>query len=303
MPVQHYVMTTDGYWTADHHERLSSRDALTLGTYRPSASTTGVLPGSELALHEGDYITTADNEVIDSLRITGQLQLKHGGCVVTNCLIEGGVPDPYPAAFPLVAALVAVTPVNSMYDCTLSASSLEVDSSNGIQCKDINLYRCEITGTVDGMGIHERNVGLYGCWIHDLPWYAYDPWQTDGSHNDGVQIHFGTNYTLRGNSIEMGANATTCVGIFAGVGPISNVTLDKNWLISTGDAVVGLNIAEKTNGTMTGMVITDNRFSDPSTWRYGIAGLVDAGTYDAATISGNVYDSDGVTPANIVRVT
>jgi hypothetical protein len=306
MPSQSWTLTATGQWVAPGTAPVSARDLLVAGTYRPDAGTTGVLPGISRTTWSGNLTTSASGQVIENLDITGRLIINHGGVVVRNCTIAGGTPPSYATdnSYGSVKAFNAVSPKTTFYDCTIYSSVASVDASAGIQGRDFDLYRCNIYGVVDGARTQYGNVGIYQCWIHDLPWYSVDPRQTSGgSHNDGIQCEGGgNNYVIRGNSIEMGGSTNAALMITQNVGNITGLIIDKNWLYSVvGGSWTGINLSEKGLGAATGVQITNNRFSDLGTWRHNKHALIDSNTYDVATISGNVNDSDGAA-ATISRV-
>lgn len=312
MPAQHWVLTSTGKWRTDANiEEVSPRDLLVYGNYRPDASTTGVLPGTTLTPHSGNLSTSATGQVIENLDIDGRLIITHSGVTVRNCRINGGVVPTYAAdtSYGSIRAWSPASPKTTIIDCTIFTPSPNVNATCAIQTRDCDIIRCNIYGTVDGVKAQSGNVGVYGCWIHDLPRFDVDPRQTDGSHNDGIQCEGGGgSYVFRGNSIEMGRSATSCMIITQNSGPCTGLVVDKNWMYgvaATGevDPGTGLNITEKGLGAMTNVFITNNKFSGPDTWKnYNKPALVDSNTYDLATISGNVYDTAGFPAAPIQRV-
>lgn len=309
MPAELWTLEADGYWRSEYADVYSARDNLVYGDYRPDASTTGILSDpSELTVYAGNLTTTSANQVIENMWVQGKVIIKHANVTVRNCLIDGATAGPSSPSYASITAYENVATSGTFIDCTITGSIATVYSSNGVQGRDFNLYRCDISGTVDGVGAQYENVGIYGCWIHDLPWYSFDPSHSDGSHNDCIQVHGGSNFTIRGNSLEAGYKGTSCIIVTQDVGATSNVTIDKNWIMSVyptqAQAVAtGINVSQTGASTaaMTGVVITDNIFSALNTWRVNHAGLIDRGTYDIATISGNVYEGTA-TSAKITRV-
>lgn len=309
MPAEIWLYGVDGKWRSNLADAYSLRDNLVYGTYRPDANTTGIVGSVDaLTVHSGNLTTTTAGQVIENLRITGKLTIKHANVTVRNCLLEGLTAGATSPSYSSITAYDALSPGTNVYDCTIRGEVDSVYSANGMQGRDINLYRCDISGLVDGVGAQRSNVGVYGCWIHDLRWFSWSPYHSDGTHNDGIQLHGGgSNFTFRGNSIEVGYKGTSCIIVTQDLGACSNVTIDKNWFISTWPTrseacATAVNISQTGASTapMTGVSITDNRFSALTTWRVNHAALIDRGTYDIATITGNVYDGTS-TPAKITR--
>jgi hypothetical protein len=309
VPAELWTLESDGNWRTEYGSAYSVRDNLVYGTYRPDASTTGITSDvGDLTVYAGNLYTTSANQVIENMWVQGKIVVHHENVTVRNCLIDGATAGPSSPSYASITCYDNFATSSNFYDCTITGSITTVYSSNGVQGRDMNLYRCDISGTVDGIGAQYENVGIYGCWIHDLPWYSWDPGHSDGSHNDGIQVHGGSNFTIRGNSIEVGYKGTSGIIVTQDVGATSNVTIDQNWIMSvyptTASATsTGINVSQTGASTaaMTGVVITDNIFSALSTWRVNHAGLIDRGTYDIATITGNVYDGTA-TAAKITRV-
>lgn len=313
MSLEQRVMNELGSWTMSGLDPLLPRDSLVYGTYKPGPKTTGFRGNLS---YVGDLVTTSHDQVIENLYITGRLVIKHHNVTVRNCYISGSSASAAIPSYASITAFSAQSPGANIYDTTIRGDIATKHSGNGVQGQDFNLYRCNISGSIDGVGAQYSNVGIYGCWIHDLAWYI-DGWH-DGtpSHNDNVQIHGGTNFTLVGNLIEAGYKGTAGVIITQDVGATSNVLIDSNWIRSVwtetpgnlrADAcAVGLNISNSgaTTAAMTNVVVSNNRFSALETWRINHAGLIDNNTYNAmaaaGSLFGNVYE-DTNTPAKISR--
>lgn len=305
MPPVVFRMDSSGQWVAPGRNPFTLRDVLRYGEYRPQVGiTAGVQNEAGLELHSGDLITTGHFQVFRNLRITGRTKLRHNGCKFYNCLHEGG--EPVGSDYGTVEVYQPRTVPTEFWDCTFRASVQTKGSGNAIQGRDFNMHRCVAEGSQDGVGAQFSNVGIYGSVIRNCRWYV-DGWHNGTpSHNDGVQVHGGSNFTLLGNSIEMGqpgiapGDHNAAVMVTQDVAATSNLTIDRNWIysIGTGWCQVGLNISQTGSfgpGAYTGYVrITNNRFSPASTWITGRAGLIDSATKAMATLSGNVWDNTGL---------
>lgn len=310
MAAETWVLNQLGFWESEGRSNLYSRDELVYGTYRPDGSTTGaVSPIGDLDVVAGDVNITTPGYVFEGYHVQGKVTINAANVTVRNCHITGETAGPSTPSYSLVTAYSNQVSSSTIIDCTLAASVATVYSGNGGQGRDITFERCNIYGTVDGMGIQNENASLLGNWIHDLAWYAWSPVHSDGTHNDGVQVHGGSNFLIRGNSIEVGYKGTSCIIVTQDAGVTSNLTIDKNWLISTwtGDrttaCAVGLNISASGSGgvAMSNVSVTDNQFSELTKWKINHAGLITPTTYDTISeLSGNVYVGTS-TPAKITR--
>ena len=127
-----------------------------------------------------------------------------------------------------------------------------------------------------------RNVVLTDSYMHHLG-------SISDSHADGVQMVNGSNVTIRGNYFDMphdepGYNNSQVMIIKSDIGPVSNVTIDGNWINGGGFSV---QIIAK-NGPVNDVVITDNRFGR----EYQFGPMRIKGGADV-TRSGNVWDDSG----------
>lgn len=306
MPAQHWTLNAAGRWQTEGGRSISFRDNLVAGSYRPSAATTGTL--GSLTTHAGDFVTTSASQVVQNLNITGRVKIRHDNVTFRNCRIQGGNPT-VEAGFCSVEAFQSRGTTTKFYDCEITTSYLQIESGNSIQGRDFEIYRCNLWGSVDGVGAQYSNVTISACWIHDIKWYTPDPGHSDNrTHNDGIQVHGGANFTIIGNSIEVGYPGggdgvgfhehTSGIIVTQDVGATSNVTIDKNWIYSVSNVgtAVGINLSHSPRsgpygGTVT---VTNNRFSALSTFRTGKHILMDSTTYDKATKTGNVIDASGV---------
>lgn len=305
-------------WECNGRESFTPRDSLIYGNYRPSTINTGVLNLATLDTHTGDFVTTYHGQLVENIDITGRTKIRHNGVVFRNCRFQGGLPNGE-EGFCSVEAFQARTTPTRFYDCTFIsnpatnpaiASLQNRNAGNSIQGRDFELYRCDLSGANDGAGAQYGNVIIKGSLIHGLSWFADGWFGNTPTHNDAIQVHGGNGFTIVGNSIETGEDGAAQfhnAGIMAtqDIGATSNLTIDKNWIYSltTGGCQVGINISQ--TGAVTtpygGTVqITNNRLSAIATWKSGHAALIDRGTYDIATISGNVYDETGL-PAKVTR--
>lgn len=320
MPVQFWQAEPQGLFTAPG--RIANpRDSLILGAYVPSPATTGVPPNATLE-YRGTWSSTADNQVVTGVRFGGMVTLRHAGPIFRNCIFEYGPPVPDPGTTadtkPLVSAFHPNVVDAQFYDCEFYPTVRSVFAAIGLQGRRFAAYRCRFHGTVDGLQVMYSDGIVRACLLDDFPHYDADPWQTNGSHNDAIQCEGGGGgFDFSYNAIFMGEKTTSGIIVTQNLGVVTGLLIHHNWIISTHTgpqserAGVGINLTQKTLGAMSGVVITDNRISAPSTWKANTCALIDYPTYDAATITGNrevLFDDAGwprveasSTPAKITR--
>lgn len=195
-------------------QRTNSDDGFVLGQTEPAPGngTVGVRPGITLTSYSGDFTFTSNNQVVRNLDISGKVSFAgYSGCLLENCIIRGGVPAGYPSTLYLVGFFDAggrIASNNTMRFCELRPSNPTVDVY-GIGGWGWTVERCLIVDVVDATNMHQSTTSgatvkggkLYGSYLETL-WYASDPRQTDGTHNDGVQIFAGSSNEIIGNSFK-----------------------------------------------------------------------------------------------------
>lgn len=242
----------------------SARDLLVLGAYKPSAATTGVLPGiprttvtSAAALPGGGLIpgTVYQNYnfqfVVDPPTGTSPI-------IFRNCLFQGSAAAPT-SDVGLAKLYDAGHAPCEFWDCTFAAMTPS-RWWNGIHGANFKAYRCDISQCIDPFNIFRSddptgplNVEIYQSYVHDMHWFANPPETraVDGSHPDGVQLQSGSGFTLWGNNIQAynhpdffntyygTAHANAVMLIKPDVGVITTVDIQFNWFDG---GAAGLNI-------------------------------------------------------------
>lgn len=140
----------------------------------------------------------------------------------------------------------------------------------GAQGRAISLYRCDISGVIDGFDPSEiagvRGFGeALGCYIHDLPHYDYDGGRhADGSHNDGIQAAGGLDHLwIIGCAIEAGYTGGVLLTNDRGANPAytnGGLIIEDNWF-SVGDPLAGSLLNMTHTLDFPGASIKRNRFN------------------------------------------
>ena len=259
---------------------------------KPGPDNTGVPAGTVLTRHDGDLTITTAGAHIDALDINGYVKIAAPNVRITRSIIRGG------------AAATTVRGLVESYNTAntgLVIEDSELRPANpswwieGAKVQNATFRRVEVTGTVDGIGVHGNNVRVEGSWIHDLSYYSPFPHQPDGqTHNDGIQVHLGSGLRVVGSTITTSHNAA--VMVTPNTGPVSDMQITGNWLDHGGCTI---NVSEKGRGAIAGTVVTDNRFGRNS--RDSCPILFPPATGAVAVTSGNVYDDDS--SAVLIRYT
>lgn len=214
-----------------------------LGSYKPSATTTGVPAGTALtrypAVGSADIIVTTPGTVLDSLDIHGSVIVQAADVTIKRCIVRAKLVTTNTACVMAVDSRCLRLVVQ---DCKLMPEFPSV-WINGINGHDFTLLRCDISKCVDGAGLFKTSapgtnlaVVIQGNYIHDLSWFSPDPnhLSDNQTHNDGIQIQGGLGAVIQGNNIQsfrMGTTtvALSCVLLNDNVGKTGNHIIESNW--------------------------------------------------------------------------
>lgn len=244
-----------------------TRDALVYGSYQPTVDNTGTYGTLE------DYNASSTNlasmpasgGVIEGKRIYGDIKWTGSSpLTLKNCLLVGGTNVPTGASAVVDCNGSHTAPI-TLIDCTIKPR--EPRNRDCIVGYGWRAYRCNMSGSVDGMGIFttsgtSADVTAMGNWVHDLTYIYPDykngtsgaTWHTDGSHNDGAQLQGGSNVLLKGNFFDINNSAPASTN--TGTNP------SKPWLSTLqGDNGSGVIVQDNTGaGINETVVIEENWF-------------------------------------------
>lgn len=237
----------------------------------PDTTNTGV-PAGVVLTGSGPVTTTADNQVIDSLDITGQLTVKHNNVTVKRCRITTNQIDD--------AAVKGSGTGATIQDCEVLGGSGQLGSYNGIQLPAVTILRCNLHNFENCVEIMSGST-VQDTYIHDL-WATYPG---AAPHYDGIECQSGSNMTVHHCHIVNTNINTSCINFSGDGGNITNITITDN-LLDGGDFCIYL---DPKSNSITGVTLDDNRFGRDQ--QYGV--LYDKGAVYTHTPAGNVYDNDG----------
>lgn len=202
------------------------RDALTYGEYQPTQADVGTYGTlTDYNPPNTDAAEMPDGGLIENKVIYGDIKWR-GNQTLTlrNCRLVGGTSIPTGASGVVDCNATHSAPI-ILIDCTIKPR--EPRNRDCIVGHKWEAYRCDMSGSVDGMGIFttsgtKADVTAMGNWVHDLTYIYPDykngvsgaTWHTDGTHNDGAQLQGGSNVRLWGNFFDLQESppATTNTG-------------------------------------------------------------------------------------------
>lgn len=247
-----------------------------LGQEKPTETNTGPRVGeTSLANYAGDVTNVAKGEVLDRLNITGRW-LANNPCTLRDSQILGGPAPTYGTTHAHASARLSGTEMPMRFEHVKIAPSHRTVDSYGFEWGGIDAYRCQIIGVIDGASVHgsgtwpntiNKIVRFHACAFADSPFYATDPRQTDGSHNDFIQAH-GSLSLLEVVGCSFGAwgeRAAACIllqqnhGIYHGP-----IIITDNWFHGHPTKGAVFNTSESRGQSYTMLQFWRNRISEDS---------------------------------------
>lgn len=183
--------------------KMRKAPEFTLGITIPDPATNvGVYADVARTTYSGPTTITVDGTVVQDKDVTQYIDVDAANVTFVNCYFSAG-------GSLTTGGLVNCKTANcsniKFYRCTFIPSTTS-DRRDAVYGHDYTVERCHIEHTVDGFAVANQfssasNVYLLGNWIGNLSWYADDRGaHADGTHNDGVQVHSGTNVYIIGNA-------------------------------------------------------------------------------------------------------
>jgi hypothetical protein len=225
------------------------------------------VPTGTALTRSGSLTISTNGAVIDGRDITGSITINADNVTIRRTRITTS------------AALgIRVNGRNALIE-DVDIIGTTADCGAAIGYANYTARRVDVSGCADGLKV-AGNVVVEDSYIHDQR-------KGPGTHNDGVQASAGSNIVLRRNRILGPFQQSTAALMFGtGIGPISNVLVEDNFLSGGGYMVYFLD-QEKGYGPPTNVRIIDNVIDADSfkfNWLQTNASLVR---------SGNVYDTGG----------
>lgn len=213
--------------------------------------TVGVPAGTALTVHQGDLTITTAGAVISNLDIRGFVRVEAPNVTIKNSIIRGRATS---GDAILLYAGTGKSPGLRVIDSEI-APTHHTPRTNGVYGYGFTLTRVDIHHVIDSVHIFGDNVTVENSRLRDNLHYTNDPYHSDGSHDDNIQIQVGRNIRIVGNTISGAYNAA--VQITQDRGTVADVTITGN-SISGGGCTI--NVAEKGKGAIAGLTIAGNSF-------------------------------------------
>jgi hypothetical protein len=219
---------------------VNTRDDLVVGTYKPDANTTGVLPAVTRSTLSGTQTITTAGTTLKDLNITGRVLVRAANVTITNCYITGGTAPTTETG--LIDCNHSAASNCKVTDCTLAPDVPSVYYT-GIIGHDYVAKRVNTYWIVDGFGVYNNNAGfqsgptnvqILGSYVHDMYYYTPDPTHTDQrTHNDAIQVQGGSGTQIIGNNLQAFCSPT----VGNGWDPAASPSPDPYYPSVTGQAI------------------------------------------------------------------
>ena len=219
-------------------------------TYWPSASNTGVPPGTTLR-NSGGLSLRTDNQHVTGLNITGCVNVHARNVRITKSKINCGSPA------------YAIRTLNTAVNLIVEDVEINGLGQNAVTicCGNYTLRRVNMYGMTDGPRLG-TNTAVIDSYIHDLA-------RLPGTHNDALQITGGSGVVVRHNTLQVYDAATrdpmnACIMVGSETAPSTNNMVFEDNYCDGGNWSIGV----RTDLVATNLVFRNNKFG--RNYRYGI---------------------------------
>jgi hypothetical protein len=219
---------------------------------RPSASNTGVPPGTVLTEHDGDITITKAGTVLKDLDIHGFVIVEASNVTIERSIVRGGISHGDTALIKVVSGTNVLVEDTEMVP---EHPSVQID---GIRGANYTALRVNIHGTNDASKITGDNVTITDSYVHDLTYWPHDPDQGGNpAHNDGVEIFIGKNLNITDNAFDIPSYGNSAMQVTQNLGTVTDLHFTGNYA-EGGKCTV--NLSNLPRPSMTGIQVDDNRF-------------------------------------------
>lgn len=265
------------------------RDLLTIGSFFPDETTTGVYDWSVLEDVNSTLIVTTAGATYTNKRFLDKVHVRAPGVHFRNCAFLG--PEAVGSGG---TTIIATNPAVSnllIEDCTIAPRAIS-DITNCVEGHHFTLRRVNIYHGVDGVsviaadGSTRADVVIEGSWIHDLTMYNTTTQSDNLTHNDVIQWHGMLGLTITGSRLEgfcdpsIGVVNTPPTGVWPNSlvsgnpwyptgwstsvlmcsparAPMGELVITNNWM---NGGAVALNLSGTSTANLPGATVTGNRF-------------------------------------------
>lgn len=260
----------DGAWKARGRPSIVP-DGFVLATTRPDATNTGALAGTTFQTYSGPANITTDGATFRDTLFPNKVSIQAKNVTIEGCkgtaVIDGLIHAGNSNVRNLLVRRTTLRPA--------SGSTVSI----GIVGHDFTIERCDISGTVDGIRVHntsapvgQSGVRIIGNYIHDLCYTTpYSGHSDNETHNDGIQIEGGNGVEVIGNRIAAygdpvygniadnprGPQVLSCIIVTPNVGDVHGLRIVGNWFEG---AYVPINLSEKNRGPLLDLFVQGNRW-------------------------------------------
>lgn len=299
-------------------------EAFVIGTDEPTWANSGsrIAQASLTTDPTINLVTTADNQTISGVYLpAGRIEVRHKNVTIRDCIINvGWAPNGSSAGQRLKVQGNPGIIHNPSYDTT--GNLIEYVTIDPVNAGANNTADDAAVGGIFGYGFTARRNAIRNVTDALMPdvrtgytapvlaegnycqtrWLPYDPEQTDGTHNDGIQLAGATGDVVRGNTFKNPTGGVTdpgsgftvrgqCIVFTPYHGAIDNTVIEYNWCYGAYTQIAAW-VPTAYGPQPQNVTIKGNRHMGQCVWMILITPAVNTAKAD---ISGNVVGAGGCT--------
>ena len=287
------------------------RSGLVWGTYKPDATTTGVLDGvARGSLVVGGVLRLqTPGQILENVDLYNcTIKPEAPGIIIRNVWCHGRTPKASPGIndhYPLIDMTSSLANDTIIEDTTLIPDPAnESVMAYGIKGGGFTCKRVHIARVVDGIQTWRDPVIMEASYVTDLTRFDPDVTRTagDASHNDGMQLQGGSTTDIRGCNIDVTvtpwtSRSLTCIIATTNYAAHAWIKIRNTWAAG---GSIPLNILGGAAAPTSGLQMTDNtitlgqeNYGGGTPYAHAIIGTA---TQATMTNTGNVDTASGVGP-------
>ena len=221
------------------------------------------MPAGTASKRSGSITTTSNGQVIDGYDVSGGINVVHDNVTIRRTRVVGSG--------------IAIDPSTSgtvIEDCELDGSPM-TNANAAVAHARYQIRRCNIHHFGEGLTA-SGDVVIEGNYLH-----SFRNFLSQGAHQDGIQMEWGSNMMVRNNTVIIGVDGANSA-IWVSGQPHSNVVIENN-IVAGGSFAIGAgDQATVRNNRISRAVWPNGGYFGPFTYTGG-----------SAAVTGNVWHETG----------
>jgi hypothetical protein len=236
---------------------------------------------SQMTVHQGDFQTSFDGQVVEYLDIRGNLRILHNNVTVRDTRVM--MTHTYG---------LDIRPNNGVCPSGTRFEYVEVDGRNALDVH-VAVYGEDCSWTLDHARVHNVGGGIHVVRNNTvMNSYVYSSrGETADIHRNAIQHHGGYGNKIINNTLYCEGNGcSSAVALYGEVAPVQDILIEHNLLAATaGYCTYTGSLSYKPYPNGSNVRYIDNHFS---TKYFPACGRVGAVTGSTAAVRGNVWQGN-----------